>query len=825
MAGLFPSNPDAPPMTGSSTPFPVPSGLGRPAFGGIIWRQRWVMLSSVLTVVGLVALYTWQARPVYEASSMLRFAHEQLNLPQLVEQLATEGRISTEIEVLRGRTAAGVVIDSLGLRAELRSPRGAPITALFPVLRVDPRADTATLMVRVDGDTGYTVWQKGNATTSVRARLDHPVTISGVTLALARAAATTPDIELRIRSEGAALKRFQTALRVTRPARDADLIQVRFLADDPEVAARVANLLADHLIQSRHTELRSRAGLAVTFLTAQVDTLRTQLITAEDSLQRYRERARAVDPREQARTQVIRLAQVEADRGGLEAERGALAAVMQQINRDAAASPTGPSPYRRLIGYPALLKNQAASELLSSLAVLENDRATLLRRRTWQDDDVKSLSARIGELDTQLKSIATTYLEGMTNQVAGLDRVTGQFVRSLDSLPKKEVQTARLERDASILTALYTTMQTRLKEEQVNQAIQDPSVRLVDPAYAADEPLRPRPLTNLALALVLGALLGLTIAIGRELSDGSIRSRVDLLRVSGVPVLGTFPRVPIAAAGAMARLNGKAAPRFAGLLRATAIDPPPTRLNGDPASAEAAALSRRLVLHNNVPGAYGEAFNQLQTNLGLSYQDRPLKVLVFTSPLPGEGKTLTAINYALTAAARGENVLLIDADTRCGIINQVLGVTRQPGLTELLAEKTNIESAVRRVSVNPTTSIALLPTGELLTGPSRDFTLERLAQAVGTLRAQFDVVVIDSPPLNMLADAALLGSVADGVILVARAGRTQRAAVAFAMDQLIAARAPVLGTLLNDIDLTQAQYADGTYQHLAGAEKYYAAHA
>ena len=87
------------------------------------------------------------------------------------------------------------------------------------------------------------------------------------------------------------------------------------------------------------------------------------------------------------------------------------------------------------------------------------------------------------------------------------------------------------------------------------------------------------------------------------------------------------------------------------------------------------------------------------------------------------------------------------------------------------------------------------------------------------------MVVIDSPPLNMLADAALLGSVADGVILVARAGQTQREALAFAMDQLVAVRAPVLGTLLNDIDLTQAQYDDGTYKYLAGSEKYYATHA
>ncbi|MFN0181707.1 MAG: polysaccharide biosynthesis tyrosine autokinase [Gemmatimonadales bacterium] len=823
-ASLHPHRPSGTSPRFSTDPRLTPRGLV-----GVLWRQRWMILGCTLTVVGLVAVYTWRARPVYEASSMLRFEHEQVNLPQLVEQLATENRISTEVEVLQGRTAASVAIDSLGLRATLLSPRGAHLTALFPVLRIDPSADTTTLAIRVHGDTGYTVWKPGNAGMGVHARLGEPVTLGRVTLALAKAATATPDIQVRISSGGAALRQFQQALRVSRPARDADLIQIRFTADDPEIAARVANLLADQLIASRQSELRFKGGVAVTFLTAQVDSLRTQLRGSEDTLQRYRERARAVDPVEQARTQVIRLAQVEADRGGLEAERGALASVMDQIREDREAAPDGPSPYRRLIGYPALLKNQAAGELLSSLSTLENERAILLRRRTWQDDDVKSLTARIGALDGQLKNIATTYLEGITSQVAGLDRVTRQFSRSLDSLPKKGIQTARLERDAAILTSLYTSMQTRLKEELVNQAMQDPSVRLVDRAIAADQPLRPKPVTNLALGLALGVLLGVSVALGRGLADRSIRSRDDVMHVSGLPVLGAFPRVPDQPGGVIRRLKNRAAQLknraelgVMAMLPAVAGAGPSRNGSGvESGNAAAGELARRLVLRDDTPGAYGEAFNQFQINLALGYQDRPLQVLVFTSPLPGEGKTLTATNYALTAAARGQTVLLIDADTRCGIINEVLGCTRQPGLTDVLADRTPLDEAIRAVAVNPTTTIALLPTGALLRGPSRELTLDRLTEVIARVRSRFDLVVIDSPPLNILADAALLGSVSDGVILVARAGQTQREAFGFAMDQLAAVGAPVIGTILNDIDLSRARYDDGTYQYLNGGEKYH----
>ena len=151
------------------------------------------------------------------------------------------------------------------------------------------------------------------------------------------------------------------------------------------------------------------------------------------------------------------------------------------------------------------------------------------------------------------------------------------------------------------------------------------------------------------------------------------------------------------------------------------------------------------------------------------------------------------------------------------------GCRQEPGLTELLARSVAFEDAMCRIVVNPTTSIALLPTGGLLAGPSRRITLERLQHVVRAIRNQFDVIVIDSPPLNLLADATLLSAVADGVIVVARAGQTRREALAFAMDRLLVARAPVIGVVLNDVDLDRSRFDDGSYEYLAGAEKYYAA--
>jgi len=801
----------------AEVPSPPPPEQSLGELATMVKRQWTVMVVAPVVVALLVAAYTVRVRPTYEATSVLRFEKEELNLPQLVQQLATENRISTEMEVLQGRSAAEAVIDSLGLRAELVSPRKGLVTELFPILRVAASADTGRLAVRADGDSGFAVWRLEAPSRAVWSPMGEPVEVAGVTLALGPAAAAIGDIRLEVVSRDEALRKFAKALKVTRPVRDADLIKIRFRNSDPELAARVANQLAGHLIVERQAELRRRTGIAVDFLREQLDTLGGQLQTAEDALRSYRERVGAVDPKEQARTQVGRLVQLEADRGSLEAEQVALSTLLRQIRLEEAAVPDGPSPYRRLIAFPTLLRNPSAGQLLGTLAVVENERATLLQRRTWQDPDVTALSARVDDLDRQLRGIAETYLQGLTNQLAGMDQVGRRFGRELSSLPRKEVNSARLEREAGVLQEMYSLVQTRLKESEITQAMQDPTVRIADVAVAPAKPIRPRPEVNLSLSLVLGSLLGLGVSLAREMNDRSVRSRADALEVARLPVLAAIPRVEAKLPGRLRRLGARRKRPAIGP-RGSFSDPTES-LNGSRTIGE---IRARLISRPDTPRAYAESFNQLHANLALAHQDRPLKVLVFTSPLPGEGKTLSAINFALTAAARRLRVLLIDADMRCGMINQVFGCSREPGFAELVSGSSQFADGARRIEVGDGISFVLLPAGALSVAPGRVMSVERVRAALAGLANKCDLVVIDSPPVNLLADAALLGASADGVIVVVRAGKTEAEALRFAMDQLTATRAPLLGTVLNDLDTQRYGYEDGSNRYLAEAEKYYA---
>ena len=337
------------------------------------------------------------------------------------------------MEVLRGRSAAQAVVDSLGLRARLLTPRRGRPTELFSVLQVSPTADTGTLDLHPRADGAFTISRPGAAETLAVARIGITTRVAGVALALTPAARNVPDLRLQVDLPDDAIRRFQSALSVSRPARDADLIAIRTRAGDPVQAAAMANLMALNLVAERQAARRGRTAAAVPFLAEQDDTLSRQLRAAEDSLRAYQQRAHVVDAPEEARVQVGRLAQLQADVAGIRAERDALATLVKQLRWDTAGETLGgQAPSRRLMAFPSLLRNQTASVLLGALAQVEAERSQLLIRRMPADSDVQVLSRRIREIEVQLEGIAQAYLQGLTNQVASLEGEDG--FRSISSI-------------------------------------------------------------------------------------------------------------------------------------------------------------------------------------------------------------------------------------------------------------------------------------------------------------------------------------------------------------------------------------------------------
>lgn len=755
-------------------------------------RNRWPVLGIPVVVIAAAAGFTMLVTPVYDATTTIEITEKRSPVMMLesLEALSSEGsRIGTEMQILRSRFLAEEVVDSLALQLTVRRPRRVPRGELFSVVRVERSApsDRYTLARQEDG--GYRVTnRKGQEFGAYAAGA--PIALPGVRLVLAPGAAAHEEVQVDVAFFQDAVKGLRLTAGVGRPSRDADLVETRYESSDPDLVHQVPNALARYFIRSRRSMQKVEALSTIEFLNEQIATLNTQLRAAEDSLRAFREGERIVSLDAEAKEQVRWLANMQGERAMLDAERSALAGMIQEARDSAAAGVGGGSVYRRMISFPTLLRNFAVSELFRSLAEVENQQAELLNRRTMEDPDVQVLAGRVRQLEGQLQSIVETYLEGLSKQVASMDANLERFRTDLSAIPATEVRFARLHRQTELLEEIYTLLQTRLKETEIIAAVEDGSVRVIDPAIEPMRPFKPRLALNLALALVLGVVLGVGGAFARENLDVALQTREDLQAVApGVPVLGAIPRIR----------KGKS---FG----------PPGQV-GDP------TLGAHLVVGRDPRNPVSEAYRSLRTNIIFSRPERTPKTLVMTSPTPGDGKSTTSANLALTLAQQGVRCLLVDADLRRGVLNGVFGVPREPGLTNVIFGNAKLEEAVRSVDVGEGVALDVLGTGTIPPNPAELLASPRMQALLEEFSARYEAVILDAPPLNLVTDAALLGTYADGVILVSRAGVTARNAVVYAIEQLTTVRAPLLGLVLNDIDQKKEQYY-GSYSAGAHASYY-----
>lgn len=273
---------------------------------------------------------------------------------------------------------------------------------------------------------------------------------------------------------------------------------------------------------------------------------------------------------------------------------------------------------------------------------------------------------------------------------------------------------------------------------------------IVDDAQASTDPVSPQPLRNLGLAGVLGLLLGLGLAVARELLDTSVTTSEDVAAVTGAPILGNI------------------------------------------FSDDAAKLEPLEVLQQATPWA--EAFRVLRTNMQYVEVDEDQKVIVVSSSLPGEGKSTVAVNLAITLSLANERVALIECDLRRPLIADRLGLDSAVGTTSVLIGKISLQDALQAYGDS---GLQVLACGPIPPNPSELLQSHAMEKMLADLRADFDVVILDAPPLLPVTDAALLATQADGAVVITRHGQTTRDQLSHAIDRLDSVDAKVLGVVMN----------------------------
>lgn len=766
------------------------------SLSNFVLRNRLLIVGFLPFVLLATVAFLYFARPVYDAASSIRVDEERSNLAVLdaLKSLSSGSEIHTEMEELRSRTLAEMVVDSLALQLSVRQPRRVAREALLSDVRVSRNAREGTLTFRREGDDRFRVQGADNAGARTL-RVGERLTLPGVSLALAPGALAHDRIVVRIDAFNETVRRFAEDIDIRRPNREADIVVIRYRGRDSLLVGQVPDVMARKFIVRRNQVRKTESTSTIAFLSEQLDTLNQHLTLAENQLRVFRERERIVSPQAQAEASVTRLADLQAHRDLLNMEREGLSRLLAEVAATPVAREGDMAAYRRMVAFPTLLGNAAVSELLSQLATVENQRAELLIRYTMDNPDVEILTERISEIERQLATIATTYVSGLNDQVGVLDARLRTFGGELMRVPATEIQYARLLRGAKLYEEISTLLQTRLKEAEIAAAVEDPTVRVVDPAIPPDEPVWPKPMLSLFLATLVGLSLGVGTAFARDHMDNTVHTREDLqVLAAGAPVLGTIPRIR------MATVNGAAGPRRA-----------------HPAAAYD-RLQSRLVTGRDPRSPASEAYRSLRTNITFVRPERTPRTIVFTSPAPGDGKSTSAANLAITLAQQEMKCLLVDADMRRGVLHEVFHGAREPGLSNLLLGREPLERVVQRIPVGDGAEVHFIPMGTVPPNPAELLASQQMRNLVARLEQEYDAVLFDAPPLTVVTDAALLGTNADGVILVARAGVTERGAVAYSVEQLQNVRAPLIGAVLNDIDVRRDRY----YGSYGAASSYYA---
>ena len=725
-------------------------------------------------MVALTLAFTLRQRRVYEARATLRVEDRQSQggPTEPLTVLQSASTIETEAEILLSRAVAEEVVQSLALQVTLAGPREEQRGALFRVLRARRDALPGRYSVR-RGPTGFTVVAPDGR--QAAGTYGGPVELDGLLVEPDPVRQSGKHVELDVVPTTDAAVGLREGLRVTRPQANAAILSVSYQSSDPVLAADVVNAVTEAYIARRNESQKQQARAAVDFLQQQVQAIGTELQSAEAALEAFRRANFVIDPQAQASEQVRRLAELRARQQELNGQRSQLRDLLARAGAPADSAES----WADFVGAPSLIASPAMTGIVQQLAAVEADRARLLTWRTPADPDVAGADRTIRTLGARLSQLVESQLSGLNDAARAVDSALARFDLTLQRVPDVELRYARLRRQVDLDTQLYTLLQTRLKESQIAEAMEMANIQVVDAATVPSRPVGPRRLTNLFFGTAGGVLLGLLVALVREGSDTRVRSREELVRLTELPLLASIPRIAAA--------NGHHKPREL-----------------------AEEIEARLVLSHSLRGPAAEAYRALRTKIAFAgtRRQRQLKTLVVTSAEPQDGKTTTAANLAITLAEPGHRTALVAADQRHPVLNRVMHADRAPGLSDVLRGAAQLDDAIVRIALPEHVGgkLDFMPPGTAVPNPAELLGSPAMREILAALSLRYDAVVLDTPPLGFVTDAAVLGALADGIILVARMGATHAEALQRSVEELEGIGTRVIGTVLTDVHHAADRY-------------------
>jgi polysaccharide biosynthesis transport protein len=571
-------------------------------------------------------------------------------------------------------------------------------------------------------------------------------------------------------SEEIAAEVLQGRLKVE-PVKGSRLANIRLQDANPERAARIlASVVDTYVAQNIETAVEA-TGSANAWLTEQMNKLKVDLEKSEMQLHDYKKNndllAAAFDDKSNMiREQMDQLGKMLTDARArskeVQARRDQIAKVQVEDPTDMPAT--------------ELLQSQLLSSLRTQYIEAKRDREALLRSGKGPNyEDVKVKEARMEEskraILAEVKNIQRALdreLATARQHEAGLAGLLEQAKKEGTELNRLEIEFNRLRRDKENNEKMYSLLLERTKESGLARMLNVNNVRVLDRPRVPRSPVRPNVPLNIGAGILLGLLLGVGTAMGRAVLDRTIKTPGDVEQVLGVSFLGLIPELEVQ----------------------------------KEAANKQKARGRELIVHEMPTSGIAEASRSIRTNILFTAPDKPYKVMLITSAAMGEGKTTVACCIAIAMAQTGKRVVIVDCDLRRPRLHRIFQKPSDAGLTAALVD----DGQEDHIEETEVPNLSVYVAGPHPPNPAELLQSERFKTVLKRLTAKYDYVLLDSPPVLAVTDAAVLSTLVDGVVMVTRAFQTRKELAQHALRRLTDVGAHVAGVVLNAVNLTKDEY-------------------
>jgi len=722
------------------------------------WRTLWILarrnwwLVTVLPVVTVALMAAWLmiAPKNYRATAVLRLADARRSLTRNVEQTSVEPERTTEQLLSQIQ-----MMRSRSMAEAVVDSTGLRLMAharkFDPSLLTDVRVDPgapADTLQLEFGAERYTVRDRAD---TVTVAYGVPARVGGATFTVKAKPEATKARWFVLPNEQA-IDRFTDRLHTYRRP-STDIVDVSFTDRQAAVAQRVVNTLTAVYQSLEAQNAQNQSKRRRVFLDEQLRRTDSLLTEAQQALSNFRSREAVYSSGDKAASQQVALLDLETRRIALDADRDAYRRLLEQLEQG--DSVVRRNALRALAGNAELANNPVVGKLYDQLLTQRRSVDSMRQFAPIENPDVQHLMNLAAATESDLKAAMRSHAATLDARAAALRSQTTHVAAGVRELPTVEAQEVRLVQQVETIKNLGNQLREERQRAAMAEAVEVGEVEIIDAARLPYKPIPSLAALKLLLALIFGVALGVGAALLRERWDVSIKNPEDMMSTLQLSSLGLIPKVD------------------------------PTQVEGM------------------------EAYRVLRTRMLLSPEIARARSVVITSAIAGEGKSTTAANLAAAFAWEGRRVLLIDADLWRGRLHRLFSTRRSPGLADCLLHEQPIPEAFRSTEI---ATLSFMPSGRTAGPPSDLVTGIRMPRFLEQLREHFDLVLIDTPPVLTAAETAVLSTSADGVVLVVRAGHTDREAVQHAVREINAVGAKLVGAVLNDPKELTRKYGPSYYK-------------